>query len=150
LSGELKARHIDTTKFVPELLPSGKLEGKLQYAMQAPDADNLFAAPRVNGNFVVGNGVLLGADLASLLRGSGSAGKFAFSELTGEFAFEDDKLQLRKMRLGAGAISATGEILIEANKNLNGRFAVDLKTPSRQTRASLNLSGTLKEPQFNR
>ena len=49
-----------------------------------------------------------------------------------------------------GAISASGTARLEPNKALQGRLAVDLKSPGRQRSASLAVSGTLAEPRFGR
>ena len=150
LGGEIGARAMDPGRIAPALLEGGKLEGKAQYAMRAKSYDDLFAAPRLEGTFDVQKGSLLGVDLARLLQGGGIGGKTAFTELTGSFAREGGKTQLRQIRLGAGPVSAGGVADTDASRNISGRFAVELKSPVAQARTNLAISGNLREPRFSR
>ena len=141
---------VNAEKFVPSLLESSKLEGSATYADQARTADKLLATPRLRGNFFVRNGTLVGVDLMSLLRGSGNAGKSSFTELTGAFAYESGRVQLRNMHIGAGLISANGHADMDENNRLSGNFAVNLKSPTMRMRSNMAVSGTLKQPDFHR
>jgi hypothetical protein len=149
-SGDISARAMDPGAFAPALLEEGKLEGKAVYAMRAKSYDELFAAPRMEGSFSVLKGSLLGVNLARLLQGGGIGGKTAFAELSGSFVSEGGKTQLRQVHLVAGPMSAGGNADADAGKNISGRFAVELKSPVAQARANLAVSGTLREPRFNR
>lgn len=148
LSGELTARQIDPALLAPKVLQGGRLEGSMRYALQAEDAGKLFAAPRARGNFTIANGSVEGVDLASLLIGQSRSGKSGFTSLSGEYLFEGGKTQLRRINLGAGLLSASGLADVDAGEQLSGRFVVELKTPTRQSRANLDLSGTLGAPKF--
>ena len=150
LGGEISARAIDPGSTAPALLEDGKLEGKAVYAMRAKSYDELFAAPRLEGTFAVQKGSLLGVDLARLLQSGGVGGKTAFAELTGSFVREGPRTQLRQVRLSAGPVSAGGSADVDAGKNISGRFVVELKSPVAQARVNLAVSGTLREPRFNR
>jgi hypothetical protein len=150
LGGDVHAKVIDAAQLAPELLQSGKLEGSASYALEANHADRLFAMPRMEGRFTVQNGTLLGVDFAKLLRSANSGGKSSFAELSGAFVQEGGKTQLQKLVLNAGMLSVRGNADMDASKNLNGRLAVELKSPSQQLRGNLVLAGTLGEPQFNR
>jgi hypothetical protein len=150
LKGDLNARMIDAGKLLPSLLQSSKIEGSAKYAFQARTSDKLLAAPHFKGNFSVGNGTLLGVDLMSLLRSQNSGGKSNFAGITGAFNYENGRIQLRNMRLGAGMVSANGNSDVDVDKNLSGNFVVDLKSPNTQMRSNLALSGTLEKPSFHR
>ena len=141
---------MDPARFAPALLEEGKLEGKAVYAMRAKSYDGLFAAPRLEGSFAIRKGALLGVDLGRLLQGGGVGGKTAFAELTGSFVREAGKTQLRQIQLVAGPVSAGGSADADAGKRISGRFAVEIKSPVAQARADLAVSGTLREPRFNR
>lgn len=131
------------------MLQSGKLKGSAKYVFQAKEPGQLFAAPRLKGNFVVGNGVLLGVDLASQLLSSAGRGQSAFNELGGSFTYEKNGLQLRNVQLNAGLVTAGGYADVSASDNLSGHFVVDLTSGERQGRANLSLSGSVKEPHFS-
>jgi autotransporter translocation and assembly factor TamB len=150
LDGEISVRAIDPGGIAPALVEEGKLEGKAVYAMHAISYDALFVAPRLEGSFAVQKGSLLGVDLARLLQGGSIGGKTAFTELSGNFVSEGGKTQLRQVHISAGPVSAEGSADADASKNINGRFAVELKSPAAQARANLVVSGTLREPRFNR
>jgi hypothetical protein len=57
---------------------------------------------------------------------------------------------LRQVHLRTGPLSAGGNAEADASKNLSGRFAVELMSPVAQAHATLAVSGTLREPHFNR
>jgi len=150
LGGELRFRAMDPGRIAPALFAEGKLEGKSGYAMRANSYDELFAAPRMDGNFLVQKGTLLGVDLTRLLQGDSAGGKTVFAELTGNFAYEGGRTQLRQVHLRAGPLSAGGNADVDASKNISGRFAVEVRSPVAQARADFAVSGTLREPRFNR
>ncbi|MCX7180937.1 MAG: hypothetical protein NTX56_19945, partial [Proteobacteria bacterium] len=73
LAGELNAKQIDASRLVPGLLNGARLVGTAAYALQAPEGAKLFVAPRVEGNFTIPRGTLLGVDLGRVLEGRGSS-----------------------------------------------------------------------------
>lgn len=150
LVGDIAAKQIDGPNFLPKLLQSGKIEGDAKYAFQSKDPEKLLATPRLKGNFSMQSGTLLGVDFANFLGSSSSSGKTSFGDITGGFVYEGKTLQLRKIRLGAGLLSANGSADMDANDKLSGQFVIDLKSPLMQTRSNLVLSGTLKEPVFSK
>jgi hypothetical protein len=150
LEGDVKVDQIDTPQIAPQLLEGGKLDGSASYVMEAPAANALFPALRANGRFSVHNGALLGVNLTSVLRGISASGRSPFSRLDSEFSHEHGRTHMRNLHAVAGMISTNGGADIDAKGAINGRFAVDLKTPTRQTRAFVGLGGTLAEPRFHR
>jgi len=148
LAGEVSAHQLSTATWAPRLLEGGRVEGSAKYVLQAATPNLLFSAPRVRGNFEIRNGTVLGLELVSLLRSFSPGGKSSFSEASGGFAYEGGRIQLHDVRLRAGLISANGNADVDADNKLNGHFKVDLKAPTRQARANLTVSGTLKEPRF--
>ena len=151
LDADLSAKQIDVASLAPGLAEEGKLEGRALYSSRATDGDKLFAAQRLNGSFVVGKGTLLGLDFGKLFKDErGSGGKSAFREIAGNFAVDNASIQLRQVRLDAGVVSASGDVRLNAEDKLQGRFAVGLKSPTVQRHLTLGLSGTLKEPRFDR
>ncbi|OHC66570.1 MAG: hypothetical protein A2045_00215 [Rhodocyclales bacterium GWA2_65_20] len=149
LEGEVEAKQLEMEQLLPGLLESGRLEGKAAYVLRAQDADKLFAAPHLEGNFAVQKGVLLGVDLARLLHSGGSGGKTPFARISGSFVHDGDKTQLRPVHLAAGFLSASGSADADGSDNIRGRFAVELKSPKILARGGLAVSGTLSVPHFN-
>ena len=150
LAGELNAKQIDTSRLLPGLIDGARLAGVAAYAMQAADATRLFAANRIEGNFVLGRGTLLGVDLGRMLQGGTMSGETRFAEIAGNFVHDRGATQLKQVRLTEGGMSANGAVDVDAGKNVRGRFAVDLKLPMEQRRASLAVSGTLTKVEWRR
>ena len=149
-SGELNAKQVDTSRLLPGLIDGARLAGVAAYAMQAADATKLFAANRIEGNFVLGRGTLLGVDLGRMLQGGTMSGETRFAEIAGNFVHDRGATQLKLVRLTEGGMSANGAADVDASKNVRGRFAVDLKLPMEQRRASLAVSGTLTKVEWRR
>jgi hypothetical protein len=68
--------------------------------------------------------------------------------MNGGFLYEDGKLQLRRMSLNAGLLTAKGTLDMDAETALAGRFQVEIKSANIQSRGNLTVGGNLKEPRF--
>ena len=150
LDGEVNAKQVDTARLVPQLQDGARLAGKATFVMQAPEATKLFAAPRLEGNFNIPRGTLLGADLGSLLQGGGARGDTKFTDLAGSFSHDRGATQFRQVSLRQGTMTATGMFDVDTEQNVRGRFAADLKLAAELRRANLTLSGTLKKLEWRR
>ena len=150
LAGELNAKQLDTARIVPELMDGGRVAGDASYAMQAPQAAKLFAAPRLEGSLVIPRGTLLGTDVGSLVQGGEKRGDTKFTDLSAGFLHEAGATQFRQARFGQGGLSASGSVEVDANDTVRGRFAADLKLSTELQRANLTLSGTLKKIEWRR
>lgn len=149
LAGELNAKQMDMLRLVPGLM-DGRLAGSGVYAMQAPEAARLFAANRLEGNLVVARGTLMGVDLGRMVQGGAMSGETKFAELAGSFLHDRGLTQLRQVRLTEGAITANGSAEVDAENNVRGRFAVDLRMSAEQRRANLVVAGNLKKIEWRR
>ena len=149
LEGELGARGINPALVTGSLVSSGRLEGRGAYSMRAATPDRLEATARLDGTFTVQKGALGMVDLSRVLQGNAGAtgGNTLFSEMTGGVLVEGPRVQVRNIRLVAGLLSATGAAEVDAQKNLSGRFQVELRG---QARSPLTLSGTVAAPVFRR
>ncbi len=116
--------------------------------MRSPAPDKLFAAGRAEGSFTVKKGSIANLDMTRVLQGSATTGgSTLFSEMTGNVLADANRTQLRNLRMSAGLLTAGGNVDVEAQGGLAGRIQVELRN---QARATLAVSGTLKEPQFRR
>jgi hypothetical protein len=150
LEGNAKATQIDTPAVAPHLLEGGKLDGTTSFAMEAPTAGGLFSAANLDGNVSIRNCVVLGVNMAGVLRGISPGGRSPFTLLESEFSRDHGRIQIRNLHGDAGAVSTSGNADIDAAGKINGRFAVDLQTTTRQTRAFVGLGGTVDVPKFHR
>ena len=151
IEGEIAAKQMDAAKLAAPILAKGRLEGKGVYGMKAATPDKLLAAARLEGNVSIQKGEIANINLTRVLQGASSAGgSTLFSEMSGSVVAEANRFQLRQLRLAAGLLSASGGADVDAQKNLSGRMQVELRAQTTQVRATLAISGTLKEPQFRR
>jgi hypothetical protein len=89
--------------------------------------------------------------MTRLLQGSGSGGGMTpFSEMSGDFSADPNRLLVRNIRLAAGLLSGQGQLEMDPQRNLSGRMQIELRAQSVQARSTLNVTGTLTNPQFRR
>lgn len=150
LAGQVNAKQIDTARMLPQLLDGARLEGTAAYAMQAPQAATLFAAPHLEGTFAIQRGTLLGVDLGRVLQGGGVRGDTAFTELGGSFVHDHGATQLQQLSLRQGGLAASGTAEVDAERKLRGRITVGLKLSTEQLSARLALSGNLANIEWRR
>lgn len=150
LSGEVNAKQIDTARVVPEVMGSARFAGNGIFVMQANDPAQLFPSGRVEGNFTIPRGTLLGVDLGSVLQGGTLRGQTQFSELGGSLVYERGVAQFRSLRLNQSNMAATGSIDVDAERNVRGRINAEIKLSTEMRRASLGVSGTLGKLEWQR
>jgi hypothetical protein len=106
---------------------------------------------QIDGTFTVQKGSISNVDMTRLLQGSGSGGGTTpFSEMSGNFSADPNRLLVRQIRMAAGLLNAGGQLEMDAQKNLSGRIQIDLRAASVQARSNLVVAGTLTNPQFKR
>jgi len=151
LEGEIAARQVDAARIAAPLVAGGTLEGKGVYSMKALLPERLLMNARLDGNFTVHKGSIANIDMTSLLQGSRSGGGTTlFSEMSGGVSADPNRVLVRQIRLAAGLLNATGQVEMDAQKNLSGRLQIELRAQSVQARAAVAVAGTLKNPQFRR
>jgi len=148
--GDLVLKQVDMARIAPSVFASGRLEGQGKVLAQAPSGEKLFAAPRVDGNFVIQRGQLSAMDLARMIQtGASAGGTTTFNEVTGQVSSSPERMQLRNLRMLAGPLSASGSIDLESD-GISGRVAVEMNTPAGLRRGNLNLTGSVSKLQAGR
>jgi len=151
LDGEFSVRQMDAVKIAAPLLGSGTVQGRATYAMRGLLPERMVLNSQIAGNFTVQKGSISNVDMTRLLQGSGSGGGTTpFSEMSGDFSADPNRLLVRQIRMAAGLLNAAGQLEMDAQKNLSGRMQIDLRAASVQARANLAIAGTLTNPQFKR
>ena len=140
--------HADAGKVAGPLIQSGVLDAQGTFAMRAPVPARLGASLRAEANFVAQKGAVGMVDLSRAFQGSTVPGGVTpFSELNGVASLSGGAVQFRQVRLVAGLLSATGDAVVDAQKNLSGRFQAELR---QQARIGITLGGTASAPQIRR
>jgi hypothetical protein len=149
IDGVVSVRNINAAVFAPALLSVGKADGTGKFSMTGPDPAKLASGTRLAGNFSVEKGVLGSFDLSRAIQSSGRqyAGTTRFVELTGQGVYDRGAVALRNIIVSAGALNAGASADIAQNGALNGRIVADVKTAQQSLRQTLELGGTVQEPQ---
>jgi hypothetical protein len=149
IDGVLTVRGMNGAAFAPTLLSEGKVEGTGRFSVNGPDPTKFMERGRLEGSFSVHKGVLGAFDLSRAIRTGGreAAGRTPFTGLSAQGLFDKGAIALRNVAFSAGAMNAGASADIAADGALSGRVVADIRTSSQTLRATVNLGGTLKEPQ---
>ncbi len=149
VEGVVTARNIYAAVFAPALISDGRAEGSGKFLMRGEDPGKLSSTARLDGSFTVTRGVLGSIDLSRAIQtgGKSATGRTTFNELNGQGTYDRGAISLRNMTLGAGQLNAGASADISQSGALSGRIVADVKVASQTLRATLNLGGTVKEPQ---
>jgi hypothetical protein len=151
LDGDLSARQMDAAKIAGPLLGSGTLRGKGRLSMKGLLPERMILNSQMEGSFTVEKGSVSNVDMTRLLQGSGSGGGTTlFSEMSGDFSADPNRVSVRSIRLAAGLLSGAGQLEMDPQRNLAGRMQIELRAQSVQARSTLAVGGTLMNPQFRR
>src|SRR5688572_22805721 len=148
VDGVVTARNINAAVFAPALLADGKGEGSGKFSMRGAPG-KLAATSRLDGSFTVTRGVLGWIDLSRAIQthGKSATGRTQFNEMNGQGTYDRGAVSLRNVTIGAGQLNAGASADIAQNGALSGRIVGDVRVASQTTRVTLNLGGTVKEPQ---
>jgi hypothetical protein len=149
MDGVLTVRGINAAVFAPALLSEGKAEGTGRFSFNDADPMAFLTRGRIEGTYSVHKGVLGSFDLSRAIQTGGrqAQGRTPFTGLTGQGVFDKGAVALRNVSFNAGAMNAGASADIAADGNLSGRIVADIRTAAQTLRATLNLGGTVKDPQ---
>ena len=148
VDGLVTARSINAAVFAPALLSEGRGEGSGKFSMRGQPG-KLASSSRLDGSFTVSRGVLGSIDLSRAIQTGGkqASGRTQFNEMNGQATYDRGAVSLRNVTIGAGQLNAGASADISQNGALSGRIVADVRVASQTLRATLNLGGTVKEPQ---
>ncbi|MDO9150958.1 MAG: AsmA family protein [Methylotenera sp.] len=152
-NGNVKVAHIsvkEPSRLVSKAVYlSGKLSGNGYFSGSAKDVAALADHLNADFKFKVNDGVLHGLDLikvASLLTKQTVGGQTAFDEFSGVFNAKGKQYHLNNLEISSGLLSGTGQVKINANKELDGAGEVELKRSASLVAIPLDVSGTVGSP----
>ncbi len=150
LSAKLAAKRIDAGKLARQWIPEGMASGEATLVAVAARPGDLLTRTSLAGSFELGRGELAGVDLDRVLQQRGSGGDFRFESLAGDFAVDEGRTELNRLRLLAPGLKAGGELGFNALGTANGRLTVEALTPGPRRAVNLRLGGTLAAPNYQR
>lgn len=136
--------------FSPDKTLGGRLDTRARFASSARDAGRIGDNLRIDGRFVIRDGVLYDLDLAraaTLVGGSqSSSGNTGFDEFTGNYHTLGKSYRLRKLDVSSGLLKANGDVDISPSRQLAGKVYVELKTGVSVVQVPLRVTGTTQSP----
>jgi hypothetical protein len=157
LASDLSIRHMDAGglmhAFTPDIAVTGRLDGNFNVSSEAPAAENLLDAPRVQGRFKLSDGSISNVDLVAVMQSDAAgqrAGVTKFAELNGEFAASGHSAAYRQLSLQGGVLRGSGAVDLAPNGSIGGRLALEIRSQVAQDRGAFSVSGTVARPIIKR
>lgn len=154
LKGSFDVSRIELKPLVPLLAPgtrmSGKFSAKPVFSANAPAANQLMNALRLETPFNVQDGVLYGVDIekaATRMITRETGGETRFEQLSGHLAVERGTQRFTDLKIASGALAASGNVSISPKKELSGRVNAEVSAAKLASASvPLNVSGTVDSP----
>ena len=152
LDGEVETQRIGLQElmevFTREAKSTGQLASKLRFSMSSQSLPTMFDSPKIEGGFDIKKGDLDGVDLVRALQSGGrgvtQGGATRFEEISGTLALAGGRYQYRNMKLSSGLLSAIGSFDVDADKDVNGKISVELRSQAAQIKGNYIVNGELK------
>ncbi len=154
LKGSYAVSDVELRELVPLFSPQTRLSGRLTakpvFSANAPDAERLKNALKLETPFDIRDGVLQGIDIqkaATSLLTRDSSGQTRFDTLSGQFAMERGTQRMTNLKVSSGSLAADGNVTIAPNKALSGRINARVSVAGMATATvPLNITGTVDSP----
>lgn len=156
LSGQITARGIKGEAlirlFSPVTRTSGQLAGDATFRYEANSLKTLFDTPRLQGRFILSDGMIHNLDLSAPLRSSSPeqkrhGGQTSFNLFSGNISVQGKDVALRGLKLESGKFRASGEVSIRDGK-LSGGAGTSIGNGELIATNRVTLSGTLAAPEL--
>jgi hypothetical protein len=145
--GSLVAKAISMQNMFKVL--SGDMDGTARFQMQADSMAKLADVAKLDGSFVIKNGVINGIDIAETARlhrkENMPGGRTHFDELSGDLSYDKGAYAFRNLKLVAGVLAAKGT-LDYSGKQVAGSIAAELDLHQGIGPVPLVLGGTHENP----
>ena len=139
--------------FTKSIAVTGRMDGNFSIAAEGPSLEQLFAAPRVQGKFRLGEGSISNVDLVAVMQSDtagGRAGVTKFAELTGEMSSSGSTSIYRNVALQGGVLRGNGTVDVGTNGSLSGHLNLEIRSQVAQDRGAFAVAGTVQRPMVKR
>jgi hypothetical protein len=138
--------------FTKAIVITGRMEGAFNVATEGPSLEQLFASPRAQGKFRVGEGSISNVDLVAVMQSESAgtrAGVTKFNEISGELASTDARTSFNRLALEGGVLRSNGNVEV-AQGAVAGRLQIEIRSRVASDRGSFSLSGSVSRPILKR
>jgi uncharacterized protein involved in outer membrane biogenesis len=151
LTGDLDTANVEVSYFTaPSKTLTGRLEAHTELQANLRDLAAVADVLQTQTKFTVHNAVVHGIDLAQAVKtvGINRGGETRLDTLAGQLVTHGRAAELRNIVASSGALSATGNVNMAADKNLSGSVNVNLaeKVAGTALGVPLIVGGTLDSP----
>lgn len=135
----------------PDLALEGDISGKLHLESRAESVAHLVDSLRVDGDFLVAQGIINRFDLVEAVRSNRETrgGFTRFERFSGSLQLENQGYRLTKLKISSGLMQATGRLDIGPSQELSGVMEVTLKGSAARVSGSVSIAGTLISPRLS-
>lgn len=149
LQGQLATENVEVSALTAPSRPlSGRLQAQTTLRSEYREPGQLLDVLQTQTRFTVRDAVVQGIDLAKAVTtvGLSRGGITSLETLAGQVNTQGKVVHLTNLVATSGALTATGNVSIAANKSLSGRVAVDLASTRGAIGVPLVVGGTMDEP----
>jgi hypothetical protein len=156
--GEFSLKGADIAQLLPAFTrnfqASGFLDLNAKFSAQGETLEGLFGAPTITSTFSASKGSLNNLDLVRAIQSPSRTpqrgGRTPYNEVSGEAQAAGGRIAFRNLKLVSGPMSGNGVLDVSAGGELSGRLSLVLGSQSvTVARGSLNVGGSLKDPQLS-
>jgi hypothetical protein len=149
LQGQLSTDNVEVAALTaPSRALTGKLQAQTTLRSEFREIGQLADVLSTQTHFTVRDAVVQGIDLQKAVQtvGLSRGGITRLDTLAGQVSTQGKAVHLSNLVATSGALSATGNVAIAANRSLNGRVSVDLASSKGALGVPLVVGGTLDDP----
>jgi AsmA-like C-terminal region len=141
------------SNFTKDVSVTGKLDGNFSFATEGPSIEEMFASPRAQGKFHIGDGSVSNVDLVAVMQSDAAgqrAGVTKFIEMNGEMSVAEHRVSYKSLTFQSGVLRGNGGLDIDAKSNLNGHLNLEIRSQVAQDRGVFSITGTVGRPNVKR
>lgn len=149
LQGQLETEGVEVSALTaPSKTLTGKLQAQTSLRAEFRELGQIADAMQTSTRFTVRDAVVHGLDLAKAVQtvGLSRGGETRLDTLAGQVHTQGRAAQLSNLVANSGKLSATGNVAMAANRNLNGRLTVELASSKGNVGVPLEVGGTMDSP----
>ena len=149
LEGQLKTENVEVAELTaPSRTLTGKLQATTTLRAEFREPGQIADVLATQTQFTVQGAVVHGIDLAQAVKtvGLSRGGETRLDTLAGQLHTQGKTAQLKNLVASSGALAATGDVAMAANRSLSGRVTVDLSSSQGTVGVPLAVGGTLDAP----
>lgn len=130
----------------------GDLNAEINFSARAKAIESLFNKPSLKARFTVGRGELAWIGIIRAIqvakRNMAINGTTQFDQVSGQLTLTNRQYAFDQILLKSGNMRANGAFTVQDNQQLKGNIRVNLDTPSRNVKSTIQLAGSIAHPQI--